>query len=41
MRQEEIEELQDSDGVLMVKFNQSYSKRARSKQHVIKFLDDF
>jgi hypothetical protein len=40
VHQEEIEELQDSDGVLMVTFNQNYSKQARLKQHVIKFLDD-
>jgi hypothetical protein len=36
--QEEIEELQDADGVLMVTFNQNYSKKMRPKRHVIEFL---
>jgi hypothetical protein len=40
VRQEEIEELQDANGVLMVTFNQSYSKRVRPKRNVIEFLDD-
>ena len=41
VHQEELQELQDSDGILMVTFNQNYSKRLRVKRHVIEFLDDY
>jgi hypothetical protein len=35
---DEIEELQDFSGVLMVTFNEAYSKARKEKRNIIEFM---